>query len=338
MALSCFENLVGVRGCGSTTSLRYVNELTGINVPDFDKAISVEKQSASAALSDLITLAKEEVVQDINVALSGKYQLKTFIQNGTVGYYKDNKVIKPSQAGKLVGYEIRIDQIPYLSLYLSSIRLFVNTTADVPVYVYDLIQGKLLDTITVSAIAGEIVDVTVDKEYFTHKQRLRLFIGYAAEFDCYDTDYSNVNSGGDNCNTCSGLGYSQSYIYFRGAKIDGIAVKTAENVSSNTTSGTGGLSLNYSLQCSFGEYLCNIRNLIAFPVLYKAGQLILRELKHSRRLTGVVTIYGASHDELMKEYEKNYLEKMGNLLLNANIPESACFGCKPSVKTAVVMP
>jgi len=339
VALSCLTNLVGVRGCGAGTYLRYVNDLTGINVPDFDKAISVEKQSASAALQDLIEVAKDEIIQEFNTHLAGKYQLKSFVESGTVGYYYDNKELQSIQSGVLTGYEVRIDQIPYLSFYLSSVKLFVNYSGTVNVLVYDLIQGKLLDTIEVTAVAGEIVSVNVDKEYFTSKQRLRLFIGYLSEHQSYKTSYTNPYSlEAENCNTCSGKGYSDSYIYFRAAQISNSASKIAENLSSNTTSGGAGLSLNYSLQCSFGEYLCSVRNLLSMPVWYKAGQLIMRELKHSRRLTGVVTVYGNNHDELMKEYEANYNKHMSNLLLNSNIPNSICFSCTPKVKSVVNLP
>lgn len=339
MALSCLSNLVGVRGCGTDTYLRYVNDLTGINVPDFDKAISVEKQSASAALQDLITIAKEEVIQEVNTHLSGKYQIKSLIENGTVGYYYDNKELQDAQAGVLVGYEVRVDQVPYLSFYLSSLKLFINYTGNVSVVVYDLTQGKLLDTIIVTAVAGEIVTVNVDKEYFTNKQRMRLFVGYLSTHQSYKTSYTSpYTADGEDCNTCSGKGYSESYIYFRAAQISNSSAKIAENLSSNTTSGGAGLSLNYSLQCSFGEHLCNVKNLLSLPVLYKAGQFIMRELKHSRRLTGVVTVYGNNHDELMKEYEASYNKHMANLLLNSNIPNSICFSCTPKVKSVVNLP
>lgn len=336
--LSCLENLVGVRGSG-TTAIRYVNELTGINVPDFDKAINTEKQSASAALLDLISLAADELVQDINLRLQDKYQIKTFVEDGAVGYYYDNKVLKDAQSGYLTGYEIRIDSVPYLAFYLSSIRLFVNTTGNVEVKIYDLTQGKLLDTITVAAIAGEIVDVQVDKTYYTHKQRLRLFVGYESTFQSYHTAYASpYNGGAERCDTCVTGNFTDSYINFRAAKIGAASAKTAENISGNSVSGAAGLSLNYSLQCSFAEHLCNVRNLLALPLMYKAGYLVMRELKHSKRLTGVVTAYGASHDELMNHYAAEYDSKMNNLITNARIPESICFGCKPVTKTRTALP
>lgn len=337
--MSCLSNLVGVRGCGGSTSEFNVQDLTGINIPDFDKAISVDKQTASVALTDIVEFATKEVEQNVRNVLSAKYDLKSFIENGVVGYYHDNKETVASQSGYLVGYEVRVDNVAYLNYYLHSLRLFVNTTGEVPVYVYDLIQGKLLDTITVDAVAGEIVNQLVDKTYSTTKQRLRLFIGYSSTFESYKTSYLNPNVGvgvNERCEDYTCGSYNNSYVYYRAAKILTASAKIYSNVESNTY--CGGLSLNYSLQCSFTEYICNARNMFALAILYKAGEKIMQELKHSRRLTGVVTAYQQNHDELMKFYRDEYMAQMDNLVSTMMIPESICFGCKPRVKSVTALP
>lgn len=337
--MNCLDNIVGVRGCGDDgASLVYLNELTGINLPDFDKAVNVEMKSASSALSGIIRFATQQVVQRLNTYLQGRYQLKSFIENDVVGYYYNDKALMPSQPGTLTGYEIRIDKTPYLSFFLSGLKLFCNHTGMVPVKVYDLLQGKLLDTINVDAVAGEIVSLdSLAKEYPTHKQRLHLFIGYESTFEAYNTSWSSPYSGGDNCNTCSG-NYKNSHVYFRAAQIATGGPFTQSYIDGNTTSGGAGLSLSYSLQCSFTEYLCNVRNLLAMPILYKAGELVMKEMKHSKRLTGVVTIYTKSHDELMLEYAAEHELQMRQLMQNAVLPHSVCFNCTPQVRTKTVLP
>jgi len=338
--MSCLDNLVGVRGCGSTAKDFYVNDLTGINIPDFDKAISLEHKNASAALQDIVSFATAYVDRNIGNGLGNKYQLKSFIENNVLGYYYEDKEQIAAQATYLTGYEIKIDSVPYLNLFLQGLNLFVNTTGSVPIYVYDLIQGKLLDTVTVSAVAGEIVTLNdIDLTYATNKQRLHLFIGYASTFASYKTSYISpfvsmrIN---EDCNNfCSGT-YRNGFIYFRSAKILASNPKTNAYLESNDYG--SGLSINYSLQCSFTEVLCNARNMMALPILYKAGELIMKELKHSRRLTGVVTIYAKNHDELMKEYEMEYNKQVQDFLLNMVIPDSVCFSCTPQVKTRVALP
>jgi hypothetical protein len=298
--------------------------------------------TAKVALEDIIRFATNLVEEEIGLALGGKYQLKTVIDNDTVGYYYEDKILKPAQPGVLTGYEIRIDQFPHLAFFLQEIKLFADHTGTVPVFVYDLIQGKLLDTINIDAGAGEIVSVTgLDKIYPTGKQRLRLFIGYDSQFQAYNTSYASPYGPAtiaDHCNTCNGSPYKNQYIYFNSASINAADPNVRSFVKSNDVSGGAGLSLGYSLQCSFTEHLCNMRNKLALPILYKAGSLVMKELKHSRRLTGVVTLYNKNHDELMQEYEKEYQERMALLLQNMEMPESVCFSCTPRVKTNVSLP
>lgn len=340
--MSCLDNLIGVKGCGSQPHSFYINQLTGINIPDFDKALSPEMQTAKDALGNILHFATSVVEQDVNTALGGRYQLKTVIDNDIVGYYYEDKVLMPSQPGVLTGYEIRIDQLPYLTYFLEEIKLFANYTGTVPVYVYDLIQGQLLDTINMAAVAGEIVTAgNLDKKYPTKKQRLRLFIGYDSQFEAYNTSYLNpygAIGGYDNCNTCMGAPYKNAYIYFRSAQVNVGDPKTRSFIQSNNTSGGAGLSLSYSLQCSFTEHLCNMRNQLALSILYKAGSLVMKELKHSRRLTGVVTVYNKNHDELMREYEQEYEQRMAQVLQNMEMPDSICFRCTPRVKTTPKLP
>ena len=336
---SCLSGLVGVRGCGGSTAEFAVNDLTGINIPDFDKAISVEKQSASSALTGIVEFATKEVENQIRSHLANKYHLKTFIENDVVGYFHDNKEEVSAQSGYLVGYEVRIDNMAYLNYYLHSLRLFVNTTGTVNVVVYDLIQGKLLDTIPVSAVAGEVVDVTCDKTYSTKKQRLRLFIGYLSSFDSFKTSYLNPNFSLGRYERCDDVtcgDYFNNNVYYRAAKILNASEKVYSNVESNTY--CGGLSLNYSLQCSFTEYICNARNQFALPILYKAGEKIMMELKHSKRLTNIVTVYAQNHEDLMLYYRTEHEKLMNDLIKGIVLPESVCFECDKKVKTAVRLP
>ncbi len=340
--MSCLDDLIGVKGCGSLPHSLYLNQLTGINIPDFDKALSPEMKTAREALEDILRFTTTIVKEDVNTALGGKFRLKSVIDNDVVGYYYEDKVLMPAQPGVLTGYEIRIDQSPYLAFFLEELKLFANHTGIVPVYVYDLLQGKLMDTININAVAGEVVSIgKLDKKYATEKQRLRLFIGYDSEFQAYNTSYLNpygITGAYDNCNTCMGEPYKNAYIYFRSAQVNNSDPKTRSFVKSNNTSGGAGLSISYSLQCSFTEHLCNMRNQLAMPIFYKAGSLVMKELKHSRRLTGVVTIYNKNHDELMKEYEQQYQERLSQVLQNMEMPDSICFQCTPRVTTKIVLP
>lgn len=336
--MDCLNDIVGVRGCGGSSALTYLNDLAGISVPDFDKAVTVEHKAAIPAFNNIISHATNLVIQNLNLYFNDKYTIKSFIEDEKIGYYYDNKVLMPAQAGQLVGYEIKVDKMANLAFTLNELSLFCDHSGVVPVKIYDLTQGKLLDTINITAVAGQIVTVTgLNKIYYTKKQRLRLFIGYESTFESYNTSWSSPYGINDNCNTCAG-GHASSYVYFRSAQIPTSGPFIYSSLSGNATSGGAGLSFNYSLQCSFAEHLCNIRNLLAMPLLYKCGELVMKELRHSRRLTGIVTCYGKDYEKLEAEYKDDHDRMMSNLLLNARIPESICFSCNPKVKSRVMLP
>lgn len=336
--MDCLNDIVGVRGCGGSSALTYLNDLAGISVPDFDKAVSVEQKAAIPAFNNIISHATKLVIQNLNLYFNDKYTVQSFIEDETIGYYYDNKVLMPAQASQLVGYEVKIDKVANLAFTLNQLSIFCNHSGVVPVKVYDLTQGKLLDTINITAVAGQIVTVTgLNNIYYTNKQRLRLFIGYESTFQAYNTNWSSPYGIGDNCGTCAG-GHASSHVYFRSAQMATGGPFIYSSLSGNTTSGGAGLSFNYSLQCSFAEHLCNIRNLLAIPLLYKCGELVMKELRHSRRLTGVVTCYGKDYEVLEKEYKDDHDKMMSDLLLTARIPESICFSCSPRVKSRVMLP
>lgn len=329
MPLDCLSGLVVVKGCGSNPASSFIQQLPGISIPEIDVAINTDHVNAKAFLEQQIDSAIEYVIQDVNQNLSLKHDLKTFIENDSVGVWQEDKEIDAAEAGYLVGLRIKIDYTPYLKLFLNRIKLFVNNTGTVPVYIYDLIQGKLLDTINVDTVAGEVVVAEINKEYYTQKQRLHLFIGYESSFDSYKTNLSNA----DDCGNCM---YSNSYITFQTSKILTGAAKILDNIETNTR--TAGISLTYSLSCSFEEYLCSIRNLLALPVKYKAGAMIMQQLKLSKRPNPLVTAYKGDNEAMEAFYEAEYSKQMKNIFKNMRMPKSICFECNPQTKSVVVLP
>ncbi len=331
--MGCLSNLVGVKGCGQSPTGLYVQELPGVTIATMDSAISNEHKAATPALLEMIESATKQVIDEVRLRASAKYELNSFIDNNVIGYYYEDKQLRAAQSGYLTGYQIKIDQTPYLTLFINQLRLFVNHTGNVDILVYDLIQGKLLDTIPVAAVAGEIVTVDVNKEYSTHKQRLNLFIGYASTFESYAASYGSIYTGADCCNVCFG---GSAYINFKNVRIAQAGVKT--NQYCEGIDHGSGISLNYSLQCSIDEVLCGIRNILARAVLYKAGQRIMMELKHSKRLTSIVTNFRADHAELMDYYEAEYEKSIASVFNNMVLKDSLCYSCKRKVRTEVRLP
>lgn len=329
--MSCLDNIVAIKGCGEAGAGAWVNHLPGLSVMDFEKAISNEHKSGFARLQELIAQGTEEVVADIRTALGASFSLRSIVDSDSIGHIAENKTAVDAVANYRTGVQVKIQGEPYLAFHISNLRLFVDETGDVEVKVWDVLTGVVLDTFTVAAEAGELVTLVVNKTYHTAGNRMNLFIGYESDFDSYRTE---LHANG--CNCYGGSGYSNELIYFRGAKVATASAVVNQNVEAQTY--TGGIGFDYSLQCSFDEHFCNIRNLITQPVLYKVGSLIAREMRFSKRLTGVVTNFRDDHAELEKEYEMIYRDKIGAVMKNQTLKDSACFGCNSRMKGEVMLP
>ena len=330
MTLDCLQNLVGVKGRDSNVPV-FVNTLPGISISDFDKAINNESRNAFTRVDELISLAIQEVQQDVKNALLGKYELKTFIENDVIGYFQENQVLMPAIMGNRVGIQIRCALTPYLKLFIRQLRLFVNYTGTVNVEVWDLTQNKLLNTVPVETTAGQQSTAIADLELLTNKQRLDLFIGYESTIDSYKTLITPYTD-----DAGSGSGWLNSWLFVRGCTILAGLPLLWENFNGN--SGTAGISLDYSLQCSFDEKLCNIKKMLALPIQYKTGALMMKELRYSKRLNGIVTCYNNDYKELQADYENEYQLRMHQLMQNMTMPADLCFSCASLTESRSILP
>ncbi len=328
MVIDCLQGLVGVKGRDTGVQV-YINTLPGISMLDFEKAINNESKSAYERVNELISLAIQEVQQDVRTAMEGNFELKSIIDNDVIGYFWENQVIIPQPAGNLTGMQIRCSLSPYMKLFLNRLRLFVNHTGTVNVQVWDLIQGIKLQNINVATTAGQIAEVNPDWDFATNKQRMDLFIGYETGIDSFETMLTAYKDD-EEYNLPGG------WMFVRGATIADSAPKLWQNLNGN--SGTSGISFDYSLQCTFDEKLCNMKKLLAVPIQYKVGSLIMKEMKYSKRLNGIITAYTSNHDELMNDYNNEYMLRMRQLLQNVDMPRDICFCDATLVQPKVVLP
>jgi len=333
---NCLSNIVGIKGCSTTPSGVYVQQLTGISIAHYDQAINNDHKAAFPALQEKIDFATGFVLDNVRQYLATKYQLKSFIENETVGYWYDDKQLQDVQTGNYVGIQVKLDNVPHMKVEFGNASLFTNYTGSLNLLVIDLIQGKAIDTIEVDSVAGEVVTFDLNKYYYTNRQRLNLFIGYdASTIQAYKTSiYNNgaIGSCGEWCDAC----FEGGNLYFRSASLGLTDAKT--NTYVNGLSGGAGLSLNYSLQCSFDEYLCSVKSLLAYPVLYKVGAEIMREMRYSKRLSGIVTGFVSDHAELIEYYENEHLKMMSNLFQNMKMPQNGCLVCEKKIKTVLALP
>jgi hypothetical protein len=333
--MDCFDNLIGIhRSCNNTTpsSGLYIQDLRGINLAVANAAIDGETVSGLKLIEEKIRFAQNAILAAMRMQLADKIRINSILQNDTVGFYKTNLTVVPAEAGMLKGIVIKADQYQYLELFISKIYLKLSEVVTTNIVVYDLMSDTLLDTIEITTVAKVPTAVLVNKSYLSKKQKLHLFIGIDSSVaNTYET---NLTSAG--CISCTGGKYSNRYVTFSGGQIDSASQKIDSNISSN--SGTNGLSLEYSLNCSIEPFLCNMGNQIAWPLLHKAGAEIMKELISSRRLNSIVNIDKSTNEELRDEFEAEYMASMSALLNNIKTPNDICFNCNSKVRKVVAIP
>jgi hypothetical protein len=298
----------------------FITDLPGVTLRLADAA-NQDELSGYKLIEDRIKFAKLSIQARLRDHLKDKFKVNTVIENGTVGFRKKN--IKPvsTESGKLKGFRIRINQYPYLKLNIHSITLDgVND-----IYVYDLMSNTLLDTIEVDNYRQ------INKSYSTKRQRLSLFICTDSDVPVTETSVGKISG----CAPCANS-ISNRYISFNGAKIDNALTKIDSNIQANT--GTHGISIEYTLSCDLEPFIENLGNLMAYPLLYRSGVELMKELKHSRRLNSIILIDANKNQAMLEEFEEEYERSITSLLHNMKTPTDICFSCNSKVQKVVQLP
>lgn len=335
--IACFDNLVGIRTeCGeqvASDSGLYIQDLPYINIKTANAVIQ-NQDDWEEVLQDKIDIAGNYLINDVKSKLAPVFLQKSVIQNQIAGYYQDNKTTSSGIAGTLKGIQLRVWEYPYLDLFISSISIFTDRTGVIPILVYDLIQGKLLDTINITGVAGEIVQVDVNKTYRTNGQAMNLFFGYdSTGINNYTTYLYTQGIAG--CRTCPRPNsWGNKYVWMYAKSLPTSAIKVQNSLQS--INDTGGLSLVFSLQCSVDKFICQMKNSFAFALMHRAGMEILREVKMSTRMNNIVMLKKDEVDELMGYFETTYNQSMDNILKNLRLPKDICFNCNSVVRTGVI--
>lgn len=338
--IDCLENLIGIyRPCGDTPasdSGLYLQDLPEITIKNAE-AIVTDQDSGFELLQSKIAFATEYLTSDFVAKLYPRFAQNSIIENYTAGFYQNNKPLNSGIPGSLKGIQLKVTEYPYLSLFLSSISLFVNFTGTVPVYIYDLIQGKQLDVINVEAVAGEIVQVDIYKQYKTKGQMLNIFIGYdSSDIQSYNS-YIFGQGFTRGCRTCpQPRGHGNKFVWMYSKSIAASAQKIEYNLQS--LNDTGGLSVVYSLNCTADKFLCSIRNTLAMPLLYRAALEVLKAAKVSQRISSFVVIRKDEIDTMIEWYDGEYHKTLSEILQNLKLPNDICFLCNRSIQRGVIAP
>lgn len=333
----CFDDLIGIKSkCSTSTgSSTLFIEDTGITADEAGYYINSEYSSGLELIQDKIRFASDIVRKTIVNHFSDHIITKSVISSERLGFYQDNLNLQSGIVATYGGISLTLNNWQsYFNVYVNSISLQVNVTQDVNVFVYDLISGTLLDTVVVSTTANVISTTIVNKTYSSPKQKLDLIFVYDTEGISSNTTQI-YNQG---CMQCSGFNYYNYYIWSSGITVG----ESSSKIRSSLTSAnhTSGLSVVYSVQCSVDNWLCEISNLMALPILYKTAEEVMNyACYYSNRQTSSINIDAERNKERLALYQSAYNDALQATIKKINIPRGdQCFKCEEYMRSEIILP
>jgi hypothetical protein len=332
--MECLTRLIGIWDqCGpKTTGVKYINDLPGFNLSMADYLTSQEKQTGIEVIQGCINNAADEIETEIRSFLDPRMRLGSIIGSSIVGYFADNKNVKAADAGYLGGSQLELGNQNYLGAYIESVTIFTpNTYTNENLYIYDLTQGALLDTIPFSSTGDQYTEVSINKLYKSNGQFLNLFFCRTAGTS-YQTDV--IQNG---CFTCGWKKYNvDGYLYARSAKILDSADKIQNNLEGSTHS--YGISIKYQLVCDSSNFICSLSSRLKMAMFYKSGMAWCDEIIYGKRLNSLTTVQKSDAEKLKKDYSDKYVESMNMVLQNIILPNDICFQCEAIINVKNSIP
>jgi len=313
--MGCFDSVVALKElCTEDTPFSgvYLNDI-GITRSFIESIIT----SDYSGINEFVESKTNHAINVIKNAIHGRYGNKinssTLIHDHRLGYTQANMTTQTGSGWK--GIQMTLNNFSnYINLELSQISLHVTTNGTINVLVYDLFQNKLLETIPVTAVAGQVVTVFPHKVIQSDGKPLNLFIGYnATGIDSYTT-YIRENQ-------CCGI--TSCTTSFMTSK--GVTNTTGTFIDEDMTAiaHTAGFSMVYSLNCDPFSWMCSYARVLALPIAYKiASEMYLHGIQNAlnSRSSNNVNLNVDSMKEVQAFHEMQFREQLDAVLHNMSVP------------------
>jgi len=334
----CFTNLISIGGCRNPvtpTSGLMMNDI-GITLPELEQFIDKDYLNGQALFEAKLKFSLNVVFSSLQAFLSPKYKAHSIISSARAGQFQDNKVVVAGQANFLKGiYFDLLNSDSYVDLFVSAVSLHTDFTGDIPIYFIDLVQNRILETMTLTSVAEEISVLHVNTLFKSNRKKLSLAIVYDSEgINSYKTVLRT------DCAGCQDPHITNRYLRIKGIKLPELLPYIVSNVVPQND--TAGMSVEYSVQCNHSDYLCTMNNMIALPVIYKTAAELMEYALNISVNTRTNTTTTINRDVLKDRYdfyESKYKEYMKTLLNNVLLPsDEKCFVCNSVGKHAIILP
>lgn len=335
--MACLDNIIGVRSeCSDTTPTfsLYIDQL--VSTKEMEKFVDQPHDTVSDLFGERLGMAIDEVRTDVYNHFTGNYITRSILDSKRIGIFDEHRAVSSPIASTYKGMEVRMNQTTSsMKFVLSGIKFYSDHTGSVDVKVYNTISGELLDTITVAAVADEMVEVVVSKEYSSNLEPL--YLGFVYDSTGVDAFKSTVGLTG--CSSCSNTAYHSVNSWLQTRAINNSTASEVVQDNITGTSDTGGLSIVYSVECDHKGWMCNQKSILARPILYKTAELIMEYALFGTDRFNDHNTKKQSYTDRQLMYSEKYDKLMKSVLKNMRMPQNdPCLKCERTNRLATSLP
>lgn len=332
--MDCLDNLIALDStCAGGTGVLTLQTI-GITERLLNQLANEDEGNAAAILANVEARAKQVVRNDVVSFFADRIIPRTIVDAHGIGSPNDNAELLSGVAGGRGGIVIEAGASKSnLALRIGAAGLWMDgAVGPRTIEVHDLSDGRLVASFDIDAGGDTIASSDVQVVLPARRRPTSYFIS-TQETSFYRVDLYD----GSGCASCRDFRYNVGGMAVWAARLPASVPVRRPNIQS--TAHTSGMMLTVTLECDHAALLCEIKDRVALPYLYKVGQLVCdRALYAFDRLNSQTMDKKAlqkRHDRLGEEYS----DAMKNLMGKMRLPDDpTCFICNGKTYTHTVLP
>lgn len=331
--MDCLDNLIALdHTCAGDTDPVMTLQSIGITERSLAQILN-EDETPATLLANVEKLARKVVRNDVITHFASRIIPRTMVDSQGIGIPDCDAELLSGGAGERGGIvvelgESRSNQV----LRISNLGLWMpGADQDYTITIFDLQDGSVVSTHQVPGGSDTITRREFQIVLPAHKRRRSYFITTDAT-SFYRVDLNAAGS----CTTCTGaLVYGTASIW--AARIAASVPVRRSNL--RAASQSSGLLATVTVECDHSAILCEIRDLLALPYLYKVGHLLMERALYAYERLNPNTVDKEALAMRHDSFGEQYAAAMKNVLGNMRLPDDpTCFVCNQRTKTVVAIP
>lgn len=334
--MGCLADTVGTTlACGPLTGRIGLAEL-GVTERELTDFMGADHATPEAFLIERIAMAERVVTNDMLGRYQRRIRVHTFLDRGRIGDFGDLQEVQTAPAATDNGMVIEtLAPNSNLKIEISRIEVYTPVAGEVNIRFYDLMDGFLLHTQAVTAVADTVTAWEGSIQLVARRRHMRILVVHDLP------SYYRSTIAGD-CATCPGKSdtFRNGLVRAWGAFIATASTKKLSNVERRPY--TSGLAVVATVVCDHAAWLCEIKDQLTLPMGYKVCEEI-----QSFGYNNVDRFTNRNFsEERLKQvqeranfYANKYAAAMDALFSRMPLPtDEVCFDCNRSSRHAIAVP